>query len=218
MSPPHTRPSRDPAGGRVPPPCTRPSRDPTAGRVSPPRTRPSRDPAAGRVPPPRTRPSRAPGRAGLHRLKFSHAIGVCQAGPASPRNLGHLVPARSDPAEPTFPGWVSARSGQVRSGGRVGHGGVPGPGPGAQAVWEGAWPGGTPAASPGPPGGQAGGRGPGGLSLCAPCSLAHHPPATLQGPAPRWAWGAAGEAPGSPPQEPSTQRGTQERETTSRPP
>lgn len=68
------------------------------------------------MPPPRTRPSRAPGRAGLHRLKFSHAVEVCQAGPASPRNLGRLVPARSDPAEPTFPGWVSAGSGQVRSG------------------------------------------------------------------------------------------------------
>lgn len=84
--------------------------------MPPPRTQPSREPATGRVPPPRTRPSRAPGRAGLHRLKFSHAVGVCQAGPASPRNLGRLVPARSDPAEPTFPGWVSAGSGQVRSG------------------------------------------------------------------------------------------------------
>lgn len=129
------------------------------------------------MPPPRTRPFRAPGRAGLHRLKFSHAVGVCQAGPASPRNLGRLVPARSDPAEPTFPGWVSAGSGQVRSGGRVGHGGAPGPGPGAQAVWEGAWPGGTPAASPGPPGGRLEAGDPAGFPSVLPAhSLTTHPP------------------------------------------
>lgn len=171
------------------------------------------------MPPPRTRPSREPGRAGLHRLKFSHAVGVCQAGPASPRNLGRLVPARSDPAEPTFPGWVSAGSGQVRSGQGGGSATAArqaralGPRQCGKAR-------GQEEHQPPRPGlgGQAGGRGPGGLSLCAPCSLAHHPPATVQGPAPRWAWGAAGEAPGSPPQEPSTQRGTQERETTSRPP
>lgn len=157
-----------------------------------------RDPAAGEVAPPLTRPSRVPGRAGLRGLKFSHAVGVCRAGPASPRNLGRLVPAWSHPAERTFPGWVAW--GQDRSGGRVGHGGGARPGPGGPGSVERCvagrpW---TPAGFP-----------------SVPLLTRSSPTWSLQDPAPRWVWGAAGEAPGSPPQEPRTQRGTQERKITS---